>query len=895
VPADPRRAKELFLAALDLSGPQARQALLDRECGGDAELRRRVAVLLAAHDDPASALDQPLAAAALADPGATASLTTTGGAQPGPAGAPAEGAGTVLAGRYRLLEEVGEGGMGTVWLAEQTEPVRRQVAVKLVKAGMDSGAVLARFEAERQALALMDHPNIAKVLDGGTTPAGRPFFVMEYVRGLPVTEYCDGARLTVRERLELLGAVCQAVQHAHQKGLIHRDLKPSNILVAVPDGKPVPKVIDFGLAKAVHQPLTEHTQYTSQGTLLGTPLYMSPEQTELGNPDVDTRTDVYALGVILYELLTGTTPLERERLRSAAWPEVLRLIKEEEPRRPSARLAGGGPLADVAERRQAEPAKLARQVRGELDWIVMKCLEKDRGRRYETANGLATDVRRYLDGEPVLAVPPSPGYRLRKFLRRHRGPAVAAGLVVLALAAGLAGTLAGLVRADGEARRAQAAEADAREQACAACEQRDRAAEAAAEARAISRHLTRMLGELKDSPRPGARSEDLTIRELLDQAARDVGTSYAGRPALEAAIRHTIGENYEALGALVAAREQLERALRLRDDHLGPGHPESVETAFRLARCCHTAGLFAQAERLYQRVIAARTADPGRNHPDALLPLRHLGTLYVHWGQFDRGEAVLVEARDGLVAALGPDHPDSLEAEAGIAQFYTSTGRPDRSGPILERVLRGQEATLGPDHPNTLLTARDLGWVCCLHRRESERAESLLRRAGDGLGKALGPRHAWTLQSQGLLARFYQRVGRFDEAEALWRTAEEGHLSNRVTKVHFYSAIGRALACWAAGRRDVAASLLRQTLEAQEVQSGGDDTRVVLGEFGEDYQTAGRPDVVIAVYEQLVEVRKARVGGNHPATLTALQWLADARRRRAPGRPNGGGSPAESP
>jgi serine/threonine protein kinase len=319
--------------------------------------------------------------------------------------------GTVIAGRYKLLEEIGEGGMGSVWVAEQNQPVRRKVALKLIKAGMDSKSVLARFEAERQALVLMDHPNIAKVLDGGLTETGRPFFVMEYVKGVPITEYCEATRLSVSERLQLFAHVCQAVHRAHQKGIIHRDLKPSNILVAPYDDKPVPKVIDFGLAKAMHQSLTERTLHTAHGTVLGTPLYMSPEQAQLNNLDVDTRSDIYSLGVLLYELLTGSTPLEKQRLKAAAWDEIRRIIREEEPPRPSTRLSSCQALASLAASRQTEPARLTKMIRGELDWIAMKALEKDRSRRYETANSLAMDIQRYLAGDPVLAAPPSARYR----------------------------------------------------------------------------------------------------------------------------------------------------------------------------------------------------------------------------------------------------------------------------------------------------------------------------------------------------------------------------------------------------------------------------------------------------------------------------------------------------
>ncbi len=342
-------------------------------------------------------------------------------------------AGTVIAGRYKLIESLGEGGMGSVWVADQKEPVKRKVAVKLIKAGMDSKQVLARFEAERQALALMDHPNIAKVFDGGMTDQGHPYFVMEYVKGIPFTDYCDGARLSLKERLELFISVCQAVQHAHHKGIVHRDLKPSNILVCLYDGKPVPKVIDFGLAKALHQQLTDHSLYTAHGVMVGTPVYMSPEQAELNNMDVDTRTDIYSLGVVLYELLTGTTPLEREQLRKAAMNEVLRLIQEIEPPKPSTRLSGSAGLPSVAAQRNIDPRGLLKSLSGDLDWIVMKSLEKERTRRYETATSLARDIERFLHEEPVEACPPSTIYRLKKYIYRHKSQVLAAGVIYTAL------------------------------------------------------------------------------------------------------------------------------------------------------------------------------------------------------------------------------------------------------------------------------------------------------------------------------------------------------------------------------------------------------------------------------------------------------------------------------
>jgi serine/threonine protein kinase len=409
---DAARAKSLFLNASDLADPAEHAAYLDGDCHGDAELRDRVEALLRAND------------AAPLPPASAAEATRTHAPERLPEtvdhGDPTACVGSIVGGKYKLIEAIGAGGMGSVFLAQQTEPVKRAVAVKVIKAGMDSKAVLARFEAERQALALMDHPNIAKVLDAGTTDGGRPFFVMELVKGQPITQFCDEHKLNPRQRLELFVPVCQAIQHAHQKGIIHRDIKPSNVLVALYDDRPVPKVIDFGVAKAAGQTLTDKTLLTGFGAVVGTPEYMSPEQANLNNLDIDTRSDVYSLGVLLYELLTGTTPVDKQSLGKAALLEILRIVREVEAPKPSARLSSSDTLPSVAANRGTEPAKLSKLLKGELDWVVLKALEKDRIRRYDTANGLARDIQRYLADEVVEARPPSTGYRLQKFVRRHR-------------------------------------------------------------------------------------------------------------------------------------------------------------------------------------------------------------------------------------------------------------------------------------------------------------------------------------------------------------------------------------------------------------------------------------------------------------------------------------------
>ncbi|CAN5345390.1 hypothetical protein BH11PLA2_BH11PLA2_24070 [soil metagenome] len=456
--------KTLFLDAAAIGDPEVRAAFLNERCGSDSVLLARVKSLLSAND-------QALAAegtASFANDGPTECVTVDFAGKD-------EQPGAMIAGKYKLIEEIGEGGMGIVFMAQQTEPVRRAVAVKVIRAGMDSKAVLARFEAERQALAMMDHPNIARVLDAGTTDSGRPFFVMELVKGTPITQHCDEHKLTLRQRLELFIPVCQAIQHAHQKGIIHRDIKPSNVLVALYDDHAVPKVIDFGIAKATGQSLTDMTLMTGFGAVVGTPEYMSPEQASLNNLDVDTRSDVYSLGVLLYELLTGSTPVDRKSLGKAALLEVLRIVREVETPKPSAKLSTIATLANVASNRGTEPARLSKLMKGELDWLVLKSLEKDRTRRYETANGLARDIQRYLADEIVEARPPSTGYRLRKFVRRHKGQVLAASLLLLVLLAGIAGTTLGLFEAQRQEQLAVAASERETVRANAEAKERERA------------------------------------------------------------------------------------------------------------------------------------------------------------------------------------------------------------------------------------------------------------------------------------------------------------------------------------------------------------------------------------------------------------------------------------
>jgi serine/threonine protein kinase len=561
-------------------------------------------------------------------------------------------------GRYRLIEQIGKGGFGVVFKAEQEEPIRRFVALKVIKRGMDSEQVIARFEAERQALALMDHPNIAKVLDAGADAAGRPFFVMELVPGPKITDYCDAHKLSLRQRLDLFIQVCQAIQHAHQKGVIHRDIKPSNVLVSEADGVPVPKVIDFGIAKAAQgQRLTEETVSTAFAQFLGTPAYMSPEQAGLRGQDIDARSDIYSLGMLLYELLTAQPAFDAKTLGKAAMDEILRFIREKEPPRPSARLTTLTPaeLETVAQCRQVEPANLPRLLRGDLDWIVMRAVEKDRARRYETANGLAQDIQRYLDHEPVLARPPSRVYRLQKVIRRNRLAFAAAGIVLAALIIGLGLSTWLYSRERAAVKRAVAAEAVAKKS----------AVEIAMADDYIEFHKQLLKGV---GPAVARGRDTRLLREILDKTSERLRKDLTARPEEEAELRSTLGGVYAEVGDYGAAEKMHSAALALRRQ----SNPESQKVADSLndlANVFYRQGKLTNAETMHREALAMRKKLLGQKHAQVAESLSNLANVLREQGRLREAEAMFREALAMRRELLGNNHADtarSLDNLAGV-------------------------------------------------------------------------------------------------------------------------------------------------------------------------------------------------------------------------------------
>jgi serine/threonine protein kinase len=731
-------------------------------------------------------------------------------------------------GKYKILSILGEGGYGMVYLAEQQGLVKRRVALKVIKPGMDTKQVIARFEAERQALALLDHPNIAHVYDAGTTEAGRPYFVMEYVKGVPITEHCDRYKSNIEDRLALFLKICEAVQHAHQKGIIHRDIKPSNIIVAIEGNMSVPKIIDFGVAKALSHFLTERTLVTEHGQMLGTPEYMSPEQAEMTAQDIDTRSDIYSMGVVLYELLTGALPFDPTELREGGLEHIRHVICEQEPKTPSTRLSRLSREESIkfAQHRHADPSALQRRLRGDLDWITLKAMEKDRTRRYASVGEFAADITRHLNNEPVLAGPPSTIYRAKKFVRRNRALVIGTASVLAVLIAGVVGIAIFAVKA--ERRRT--------------------------EAQIISNFL-------RDDVLSSARrimGREATVRDVLDAASKNLENKFIDKPLVEASIRATLGGTYWDLGDYRASALHRERAYRIYVEQLGEKHNTTMDTMNGLAVSYNFAGKYGEAEKLWERLIkqldrpwlklnlACMYARQGRygeseqlflemlepaywdpnntNHSMVLMYSWDLAKVYREQGRYEDAEELFVKSLEGQrlrfgekgrkdtfnrgmircmneLARLyviqnhydeaeylfaegikignsqlpGKDHPFTLRHVNGLGVLRTKQQRYEEAKTLFNQALAGRKLKLGEDHPETLETINDLG---LLHREQKhyEQAEEYLTEALEGRKIKLGPDHPHTLESMHELAVLYKEQGLNDKAEQLLREAVEGRI-----------------------------------------------------------------------------------------------------------------------
>ncbi len=891
-----RPAHEIFHEARELAGAQ-RAAYLLGACGNDVALRTKVEALLTADAEAGAFLASPTAERFPPSPSSAPSSAERAGAQ---------------IDRYRLLEQIGEGGMGTIWMAEQREPVKRRVALKIIKLGMDTKQVIARFEAERQALAMMDHPNIAKVLDAGATETGRPYFVMEYIKGIPILEYCDQEKVDTRARLELFAKVCQAIQHAHQKGIIHRDIKPSNVLVTLHDGVPVPKVIDFGIAKATNSELTSKTLFTEHRQMVGTPAYMSPEQAEMSGLDIDTRSDIYSLGVLLYELLTGTTPFDIKALLESGFGEMLRAIREDEPHKPSTRISSLGETGTrTALQRNVDAKKLSTMLRGDIDWIVMKCLEKDRTRRYETANGLAADIWRHLKDEPVTAGAPSASYRLRKFVRRNRGQVLAGSAIVLALLAGVVAfawkakeareqrddailareaeaeqrSQAELARAESEKQRtlAQAQELEARKQEAAAKAQEVEARTQAAIAEAVAKFQTDMLAAVDPNqlPRDPATGEPLKDRVTVVQAllaavdALDAG-SLADQPLVEAKVRDTIGTTFMGLGRFDEAEPNFRRALAIRTKALPAGDPAIARSQNNLAVLLEGQNKLPEAEALHRAALEiARTSLPP-GHPDLGVGLNNLAEILRIQGKLADAEPLYREALAIARATSPAGHPDIADRLDNLAQLLQAQRRLTEAEPLQREALAIRVAAFPAGHPQLARGLNNLAFLLVAQDKLAE-AEPLLREALEIRHKSLPAGHLDIASGLDNLAVVLQKRGKLVEAESMLREAIELRRTT-LPAGHLYRAQGLnnlGTLLLLQNKLDEAESLYLEALQIRRdsLPAGHPDVATAMDSLGVVHWRQGRLDRSIPLFESALQMRTAALGRLHPETLSTIANL----------------------
>jgi serine/threonine protein kinase len=733
--------EELLHQAMALA-PEQRPKFLDVACGSDVELRAELNSLLMVGDDLSDGfLNSPLRGVLDREMGEIDSGS-------------ALATGQIFAQRFQLIRKLGEGGMGQVWLAEQVAPVRRQVAVKLIKAGMFDEAVVQRFQSERQSLAIMDHPAIAKVFDAGTTPQGQPYLVMEYVPGLPITDYCDQHKLSIEDRLELFIRACEGVQHAHQKAIIHRDLKPSNILVLEVDGKPTPRIIDFGLAKTTAPKVTGESLFTQFGQFIGTPGYMSPEQVNPSARDIDTRTDVYTLGVVLYVLLTGLQPFESKRREKPSVEEWLRQLREEEPPSPSTKVSGDKDTSSAtADARRTEPKHLISQLRGDLDWITMKALERDRSRRYGTPSELAADLKRYLNHEPVVARPSGAAYRLRKYIQRHR--------VAMSVGAGLLLVLAVFSIVQALQLRETTRERDhAKQERDRANQERDRATRIAA-----------FMSSMFKVPDPSeARGNSVTAREILDRAANDIGKGLAQDPEVQSQMMFEMASTYNNLGLHARAQELAQRALDARQSLHGADDPKTLESMTQLGLILHMEGHDAEAEPLDRRALADERRVLGSDDPLTLETADDLAMVLNPLGRFPEAEKLAREVVDSSTRRLGPESALTLRAQNHLGSILFYAGHAADAEKVLRPALDVERRVWGADHPETMKALTMLA-IALHHQNHFAEAELLYREVLAGSERVLGTEHSSTAIAMANLASILGDEGHSPEALKLQQQA----------------------------------------------------------------------------------------------------------------------------
>jgi non-specific serine/threonine protein kinase/serine/threonine-protein kinase len=897
-----KQVKGIFDQAVECD-PASRLRIIREQCGHDEELKNEVEALLASDTPTGSLLDNLL-------------VETNTGASPSFQGTLASLPRGDSFGPYVPLRVLGEGGMGTVYLAAQQQPIRREVALKVVKLGMDSRQVLERFEIERQALALMDYPNVARVLDAGTSEQGRPYFVMEYVDGVPITQYCDRKELGTHERLQLFIPVCNALQHAHKKGIIHRDVKPSNVLVTEIDGKPVPKVIDFGIARATDQQAMQREAFTLAGQLVGTPEYMSPEQASLGRLDIDTLTDVYSLGMVLYELLVGVPPLDLNTLRKMAFGEVLRVIRETPVPKPTVRITQMGEAAEGRSRqRGTDPNQLKRDLSGDLDCIVMKAIEKDRYCRYASALEFAADIERYLRSEPVLAGPPGAAYRMRKFVVRHKRPVAAAAAVVVALIAGIITTtwqarVAGQQRAVAIAEKAEAqgqrvlaehqaaeaarqrdaaqaasaraiaAEGRARQERNAAIVEKRRADNEAAIATAVNDFLRNDL-LAQASPNLQALPDnkpdpDLKVRTALDRAAARITGKFDTQPLVEASIRLTMGNTYRDLGQYPEAQRELERAADIRRRVLGETHLDTLASMSDLAAVYSIRRKSVQAEALHSRILEIRRHVLGPEHPDTLESMHGLAVSYYYQGKYGQAEALLKQTLDIRQRVQGPEHPETLGSMADLATNYSFQGKYAQAEALHTQTLEIRRRVLGPEHPNTLMNTTNLA-DDYMRQGKYAQAEALQMQALEIRRRVLGPEHPDTLRSMGGLALLYSVEGKYALADALHiqtleirrRTLGSEHIDTQ------NSVLNLARSYVAQGKYAQAETLYVEALDVRSRVQGPEhpDTLTAMNNLGVVYFRQGKDAPAEPLLVKALEVRRRVLGEEHTHTLYAMNSL----------------------